>query len=767
MRNLLIVFIIIAFTICGIGWGKETNRGAICGFVYDQSNGAPIENANVIVRGTNTGTISDVKGRFSLRNLPKGKFTIEVRVMGFRPFVVPEVEVSTTVPVLLQCPLEQSIIDMPAVEVVAEKEVGSTASGKFDVGKKVVDVNTLNLTAGAMEDVGRAMLKYPSVSQRTDANAFLQVRGSSPDQNLVLLNGAKIINPYAMRLSMGGGTSIFPADIIEAGELLAGGFGSKYGNRLAAVLNVRYRDGSREGMRFRSEANLMSARVCTEGPLPGRNGSWIVSMGRTYYEYITDLLGWQGFVLPTVSNVHGRFVYDFSVNNKIALNVFWNDERTDLKRYQKEQIDLFNKTKSGMASLNHRLVVSKSLAFETTISRYKDSNTLRFFDAGNTFFGGALDLNIENYQISEEISISPVDWYFISIGAEFEQQEMNLLWGFRWRSLAEYPDGINFKSNNGYGAVFMEHTFKPSPSIEATLGVRRNYYVNPYSEPTWSPRFQLRAAPTPFLALKLAGGIFHQYPDVFSTIMRGGPVDFSKAADTLKTERADHIIAGAEIRLSQNLSINVEAYHKQFCNLLVNKNLIMLQTRNAGYGVAEGIEVGIEHRMGHKNWWGCYLGYGYGKAMYRLSGGQPWRFFDHDRRHNFSLQGQLKLHRNFRIDLSWRYGTGFPYTPIIGSVFEPWSMRSNEQGWGFLYGERNSSRYPDYHRLDMRFTYQKNLGRGRIRLYLDLANFYNRQNVFIYDWDISSNNESGIPSVTKTPIYMMPFLPSLGISLEM
>ena len=764
MRNL--VFIIIALAICGDGWGKEANRGIICGLVYDQSNGTPIDNANIIVRGTRTGTISNVNGKFSLPNLPKGRFSIEVRVIGFRPFVIDNVNVTDGVPILVHCPLEQSAVSMPAVEVVAEKEVGSTTAGKFDVGKKVVDASALNTTAGAMDDIGRAMLKFPTVTQRTDANAFLQVRGSSADQNLVLLNGAKVLNPYALRLSMGGGTSIFPSDMVEAGELLAGGFGTKYGNRLAAVFNVRYRDGSREGIRFRSEASFMSARLCTEGPLPGGNGSWIVSMGRTYFEYLVDLLGWQGFVLPTVSNVHARVTYDFSANNKLALNAFWNDERTDLKRYSQEDIDLLNKTKSGLVSLNHRLVVSKSLSFETTLSRYADNNLLRFFDAGNSFFGGILDLNIDYFQITEEVNFSPANWYLLSFGSEVEQQNIDLLWALKWRSLVDYPDGINFKSKQGYWAVFIENTIKPIPAIEASFGVRRNYYINPFSEPTWSPRFQLRAAPTPNLALKIAGGIFHQYPDIFSTIMRGGPVDFSEAADTLKAERADHIMIGAELRLSQNLSINIEAYHKQFCNLLVNKNLAIFQTKNSGYGFAEGFEVGIENRMLSKNRWGGYVGYGYGKAMYRLSSGQPWVFFDHDRRHNLSIQGELRLHRNFRVDLSWRYGTGFPHTPILGAAFAPWSTRSNEQGWSFKYGERNSHRYPDYHRLDLRFTYQKKLGTGRIRLYIDLANVYNRQNVFIYDWNFNSTESQVVPSVTKTPIYMMPFLPSFGISLE-
>jgi len=767
MKNSTGIIVCIVFFLCSVLGGNEPDRGIICGIVYDAITGNPIENANITIKGSNRGTISGDNGKFAIRNLPTGQYTVEIRVMGFKPFVVNSADVSHDIPILLKCPLEQKIIRLPGVEVVAEKEIGSATTGKFDVAKKVVDKSRLQLTAGAMNDVGRAMLKYPAVTQRTDANAFLQVRGGSPDQNLVLLNGAKVINPYALRLSMGGGTSIFPADIVESGELLAGGFGAKYGNRLSAVFNVSYRDGNREGVRLRSEANLMSARFCLEGPLLSKKGSWIVSMGRTYFEYISDLLGWQGFILPTVSNVHARAVYDLSPNNKLAVNFFWNDEHTDLKRYDKEHIDLFNKTKSGLASVNHKLILSKRLALETTLSRYADSNVLRFFDAGNVFFGGSLDLSIDHSQITEEVNFSPTDWYFVSCGAEVEEQRINLLWNIKWRSLVDCPDGISFGSNTGYGAVFFENTVRPISSIKATLGLRHNYYVNPYSEPTWSPRFQLQIAPASNLALKLACGIFHQYPDIFSTILRGGPVDFSKAADTLQAERSDHIMAGTELRLTKTLSLNLEGYYKQFCNLLINNNLTMLQTRSSGYGFAEGVEIGINHRMGVKNRWGYYIGYGYCKAMYRISDGQPWRFFDHDRRHNLSFQCQLKLHRHFRIDLSWRYGTGFPYTPILGAIYNPLSTRANEQGWGFQYGERNSCRYPDYHRLDLRFTYQKRLAIGRMRMYLDIANVYNRRNVFIYDWDINSPDAIGVPTVQKTPIYMLPFLPSLGIALEM
>ena len=147
--------------------------------------------------------------------------------------------------------------------------------------------------AGAGDNVFHALQTLPGVSATEDWGSRLSVRGGGPDQNLTVMDGVEIHNPYRLF----GITSAFNPEIVDRFELTAGGFGAKYGDRLSSILLVDNRQGTTtRRLAGSATSSFTDANVVLEGKLPGRaSGSWLVTGRRTYYDLIAERIANHGF----------------------------------------------------------------------------------------------------------------------------------------------------------------------------------------------------------------------------------------------------------------------------------------------------------------------------------------------------------------------------------------------------------------------------------------------------------------------------------------
>ena len=214
----------------------------ISGYVRDNHTGEPIGYANIILLDTNIGTATDNHGHFVIPNVPDGDYTIKIMMIGFEP-IEEKIRISHS---------NKRIDFQLKTEVIKSSEV--TVSAERMRFEKKVDISRVNLTnrdirkapAFIEADVFRTIQLLPSVSASNDFNAALIVRGGSPDENLVMLDGAQIYNPY----HIGGVFSTFNSDMIADTEFLAGGFPAEYGGRLSSVLNITAREGDSKNGRL-------------------------------------------------------------------------------------------------------------------------------------------------------------------------------------------------------------------------------------------------------------------------------------------------------------------------------------------------------------------------------------------------------------------------------------------------------------------------------------------------------------------------------------
>ena len=218
------------------------NGASISGFVRDKHNGEPLPYTNVLLSETTIGTASDVNGYFILPNVPEGTFTMKVMMIGYK--TLEETVTVIDFNLRLDFDLEKTALELGQITVSAERM-------RFE---KRVEISRINLTnqdirrvpAFIESDIFRTLQLLPSVNSSNDFNAALIVRGGSHDENLILLDGAEVYNPY----HIGGVFSTFNADMISDTEFLAGGFPADHGGRLSSILKITAREGDSKNGRL-------------------------------------------------------------------------------------------------------------------------------------------------------------------------------------------------------------------------------------------------------------------------------------------------------------------------------------------------------------------------------------------------------------------------------------------------------------------------------------------------------------------------------------
>ena len=259
-----------------------------------------------------------------------------------------------------------------------------------------------------------------------------------------------------------------------------------------------------------------------------------------------------------------------------------------------------------------------------------------------------------------------------------------------------------------------------------------------------SPRFSFSYYLTRKLIVNGAYGHYYQTPAAYQIAL--DPINTE-----LQSSRAIHHILGVEYLINSDTKVSIEGYQKDLDNTFTDNDTSYVIT-NIGSGYSRGIELYIQKKMSD-NFVGS-LAYTYSVSKRKDSDNLPEYYFDFDQRHSFTLISGYKLSGNWRIGVKFQYSTGIPYTPIVSTVLK-------NQNWYAVEGEKNSSRYPDYHKLDIRIDRNFQFNNWSLTAYIDIWNAYNRENIIYYNYNVDENGK-----ITCEESYDFPLLPILGISAQ-
>ena len=259
---------------------------SVNGFVRDDLNGEPISYANVFISNTSIGAATNRDGYFVISDIPSGSYEINVSMIGYAVYKE-TIELSDTSSTRIEVRLKKQVIQGSEILVTAERQKFERSMESSQIS---LDIREINSAPAFIEpDVFRTLQMLPGVQTTSDFSSALYVRGSTPDQNLIMLDGIVIYNPY----HLGGIFSTFNTDAIKEADFHAGGFPARYGGRMGAILNVLNREGNANKITGMFNISLISSKGLLEGPLPkwkGMKGSWMISGRRTYFDSIINAL---------------------------------------------------------------------------------------------------------------------------------------------------------------------------------------------------------------------------------------------------------------------------------------------------------------------------------------------------------------------------------------------------------------------------------------------------------------------------------------------
>ncbi|MCB2207705.1 MAG: TonB-dependent receptor [Bacteroidetes bacterium] len=753
----------------------NAQESTVRGFIYEEETGEPAIFSNVYLKGTTYGASTDNNGYFLISRIPPGNYQLMVTYLGYDTIQL-SVQLAPDEVFNQNFLLKKSSVNLETVTVNAERIEARTETKTSVVKITPKEIRQIP-SVGGQADFAQYLQVVPGVIFTGDQGGQFYVRGGSPIQNKVILDGMTVYNPFHSI----GLFSVFETDLIRSADVYTGGYNADQGGRISSIMDITYKDGNKKQFSGAVGASTFGAKALIEGPISKQkspesgSASFILSFKNSYLEQSSKAL--YSYIdedgLPfNFSDFYGKISINAGNGSKVSFFGFsFNDNVNNYKA-----ISSFGWNSYG-GGANFVVIPGKSPVLIEGIfaySQYESSissaalNNKRSLING---FNGGLDFT---YFLGKN-SLK----YGISVEGYRTEYEYNLITGGKKNNLTENTTQLGLYAK--YKATFGKFIIEP--------GFRLQWYAS-LSEISPEPRLAIKYNVTDKFRLKFAGGMYSQNfiaatsdRDVVNLFygFLSGPENLPQTFDgddvTSKLQKSDHLILGTEIEIGKYLNLNIEGYYKYFPQLTNINRFKLFNETNAPPGTpdvqkkdfiiekgnAYGVDLSMQYDYKKFYVWFVYS-LGFVDRQYENVQGEMVSYTPHfDRRHNmnFILSYITGSKKQWEFSVRWNFGTGFPFTQVQGyyeHLTFPDGVNNDyviENGQlGLIYGELFNGRLPTYHRLDIDMKRNFYLG-ANTKLVFDLSiiNLYNRENIFYVDL------------VTSEIVYQLPFMPSIGLSL--
>lgn len=743
---------------------------SVKGFVYEESTGEPVMFSNVYLKGTTFGGSTNENGYFNITRIPDGNYTLLITCVGYDT-IVESISLSKEQVINKKYYLKETSLKLETVTITADKIEARTETKTSVITVTPKTINKIP-SMGGQADFAQYLQVVPGVIFTGDQGGQLYIRGGSPIQNKVLLDGMVIYNPFHSI----GLFSVFDTDIIRNADVYTGGFGAEYSGRVSSIMDISTRDGNKKRLSGKLNASTFGANVMVEGPLvkaktnDAASLTFLLTAKTSYLEYTSKKL-------YRYANEAG-LPFDFKdIYGKVSLSA-----------PNGSKVNLFG------FSFNDKVNNYKALADFGWNSYGVGSNFLVIPGKAPVMIEGNISYSNYESRMSENNSAdrySKINGFNMGFDFSYFLGKNTLKYGFEF---AGFNTDYEIKGNGSS----VSHTTEIGAYVKykATLGnlllepsFRLQWYMS-MSEMSPEPRLAIKYNINDWWRLKGAVGMYSQNfvaatsdRDVvnlfygFLSDIQNLPSTYNGKEVNSCLQKANHYILGSEFDVTNNVTLNVEGYLKDFKQLTnINRNKIYPSSANVAdllkkdfsieTGKAYGFDISLKYEDKHWYLWTVYaLGF-VTRDYEKMVGDQTIlaTYEPHfDRRHNVNviLSYTTGAKREWEFGGRWNFGSGFPFTQIQG-YYEYFSFQDGinfditaaNGNIGILYGELNKGRLPMYHRLDLdakrRFYFSENV---TLELDLSVTNVYNRKNIFYVD------------VITAEQVYQLPIMPSLGFTL--
>lgn len=759
-----------------------TITGTLRGRVIDTATGEPI--AGAFVSAGDQTDLSGPDGRFTLTNIALGT----VEVMAVADLYTPQVLALDLTPALPVADVELTLAVDTAITGEVVQIVGEAPDPaeppSYDLG-----VAEIRVLPGAGNDTLKALQSLPGVARMPFGLGGLVLRGASPGDTNVYLDGVDVPLLY----HFGGLASFYPSSMLTSVEMVPGNFSAEYGRSQGGVVLMRSRPGRTDRWRVESEVSLQDASVSGDGPAPF-GGAWSVGLRRSYIDVVLGAVlpedgGFALTVAPRYYDGQLRYDLDIGSDQRVTAMLFASDDRLSFLFEDEEEDDPAQMTQSNFNFVQRfaRLALrwerrTSDVTLSATPWMGWDENSIRFDEDGiskdkmpfglglkmlRSFGGGgylAGGIDLEGTRLDSFYNGQPPP----QPGQEMPDDEASV------RS-----EGVEWYTN---AAFWLEGLYSLlDDRLNIKPGLRAEHYG--LSE-QWvlDPRLNVAVPLSSSVTLKPAVGLFHQPPNQPNMTPGFGNPDLT-ASYALQNS------VGVQWKSSMGVEITATGFFNQLYDqpvdvvtgatgagapgnslsggggAAVGEGSIEhfgtgTYQENVGRGRNYGIETLVRGSGGTPNRRGNWIGwvaYTLSRSLRRqapgMEGPPPYLPYVLDQPHVLTALGSVLITDDWRVGARVQFVSGNPITPVVGSYYDAEDQQYRPMAGGVL-----SERLPAFFQLDLRVDRMWRRPWGTMSLFLDVRNVTNRRNVedTAYNYDYTE----------KAFTTGLPIFPSIGLSYQ-
>lgn len=746
-----------------------------------ESGGGPVVGATVVIDRASMSGTTDSSGHFRLVGAPEGRWVLRVTAPGHRAsetaVVIPPsgvirigVELVRMPTAVIPARSDSALLDTTRVTSLSamRSEAPRIERQMFEqmpnVGRMSMGIDELKAAPRFFSeaDLLRTVQLFPGVEARNDFSAGMNVRGGEADQNLVMLDGFPIYNPF----HLGGLFGTFVEPMVGRVEVFTGAFPASYGNRLSSVLDVRSATEPRKGLHGTANVSLIASQLSLGSSMAEGMGSWKIAGRRTYIDQAVKRL--------TPEEVP----YDFQDIQTFVTREFAGGLRASLTGYaghdQFRQVnDDGSVEKFSWGNRVLGVAAAKSLAAPRSLGRLGSDSLLMeqrlsvsTFDADVDIIGGAATIRspVRDLRASGVLAAF-APRHTRSLGWEVAHQDLRYESNF---TIPIFPSDTQHQALVSAG-LYYNDLWRPNASWVIDAGLR----LDAVPDNEWaglSPRLSAKYFVNPDRAFTAAVGQFAQWVrSIAREEVPVRPLDFWVASDArYPVSISRHYIVGTEGWIDRNRGYRVEGFLKTYRDLLERNPLDDQQRADDDYQRLDGHSLGFDVMLRHMrsqrfNGW---IAYTFAVNTRRDSAGHSWSPAQ-DRRHDVNVVG-TRLFRKGSIGFRYNYASGTPYTFITGSftterydpVTKTFTTATEDVDFDhYLVDGRNDRRLPGTQRLDLSFVRDGHIRGVAVSPYLSVVNTTNAKNVFTYVFDYTQRPP------TRTTVHQLSIVPTIGLAI--
>ncbi len=762
----LFIFLALAIT----SFAQERQSFIISGTVKDAGTGETLIGASVVLTNAKEAkSLTNAYGFYSI-NVPEGTYKMSVSFVGY----------TSDTATLVVDKSQQLTISLHTKEAQLEAVVISSKKKNENISRAIMGVDKLDMAEMnkipvifGEKDILKAIQLMPGYKSAGEGSSGFNVRGGGTDQNLILLDEAPVYNASHLF----GFFSTFNSDAIKDVSVYKGGMPAQYGGRLSSVVDIKMKDGNQKKFSAEGGLGLIASRINISAPIVKDKGSFIISARRTYTDVFLLLLK------DSLQRKSSLYFYDLNLKanynvtkkDRVFLSGYfgrdvlglgdqfssnWGNKTATLRWNHIFGNSLFSNTSLIYSNFDYKIDADLGADKFSVVSKIEDFNVKQDFDWNITnnsklrFGGNFIKHTVAPGAIIEKDASGtskPVQARYSQESALYVSHE----WKAGGKISIVYGVRASILAVKGAGTF---NTYDKEGNISSTTGYAKGKTVVSYLnlEPRFSASYQLNELNSIKASYNRNVQNFH----LIANAQISSPTDvWLPSSNNIRPEIADQYAIGFYKNAKQGMfEFTSEVYYKALQNQIDYRNAAILFGNDNvesellyGIGRAYGAEMMVRKKTGRLTGW---VGYTLSKVEKKIDGINNGKYFNarQDRTHDFSFVGMYDVNKRWSVSATWVYTTGSAVTFPVGKY------EVNGQTV-FAYSDRNASRLPAYHRLDLAATLEarKNAKRKfKSSWTFGLYNAYGRQNAYSINFRENANDPSKTEAVRTSLFGIIP-----------